>query len=91
MNYQDLKPGDKVMVHKEGTPWFGEIAYKVPKSRTKVVVEDTDRGPGWDSKSQSYKGYYPKGKGAAGGGWSRGQNHDFGREFTIHIKYLTLI
>jgi len=92
MKYQEIEDGEYVKVHIPGTtPWQGQIISKKPTSYTKVIVKDIERGPGWDHNSQSYKGYYPKGKGIVGGPWGRGQNSDFGKEFEIHIKYLILI
>jgi hypothetical protein len=64
-----------------------EVVDVVPKSRTKVVVKEINRGVGWDEQSQSYKGVKLKLK--DGVGWMRGQNFGFGTEHVIHKKELS--
>ncbi len=62
--------------------WKGQIVKMVEGSRTKVIVKDIERGPGWHEDTRSYKGVnIPN-------GWYRGQNHGYGDDIEVHIKYL---
>ncbi|MCK5342975.1 MAG: hypothetical protein KAR20_06205 [Candidatus Heimdallarchaeota archaeon] len=55
----------------------------VERSQTKVVVEQIDRGRGWDEELQIYTGWK-----TSTGDWSRGQNYGFGKCDTVHINEL---
>jgi hypothetical protein len=68
------------MKHKQ----YGEVKIigLIPRSRTIYLVESTDRGPGWDETSQSYKGVRNS------VGWFRGENYMFGQQFRTHKKHL---
>ena len=56
----------------------------VPQNtRTRVNVQVIDRGPGWDEIKQRYTGVrFP-------GGWSRGQNYQYGDTHTVRIENLS--
>ena len=95
MKFQNVEEGKEVMVIQtnkiklpDGTTkdqsymWKGQIIKMVEGSRTKAIVKDIERGPGWDETSQSYKGVSTK------NGWFRGKNNGFGDELEIHIKYI---
>lgn len=53
--------------------------------RTKLRVRDIDRGPGWDEYLQKYSGVRTPHN------WTLGKNHGFGKEFTVHVKFVELI
>ncbi len=65
------------------------------RSRTFVLATITDRGPGWDERTQSYKGHSCTIKDSNGqivsASWSRGENREFGNQHLVHIKDLTPI
>lgn len=60
-----------------------EVIDKVRKSITKVLVKETDRGRGYDERTDSYIGV------KSPNGWIRGENKDFGREHEAHIRDLS--
>lgn len=83
--YKDIKSGLSVIVQgSDGSIWKGLLLRKVENSYTKVVVMDIERGKGWDENTQKYVGY------KVGNGWARGQNYDYGKEFELHIKNLSI-
>jgi len=84
MEYIEIEP-DLLVSSKKHNIIKGKIIRKLEHSYTKVEVKDIDRGPGWNEKTQTYKGCKFK------GGWGRGQNYGFGDEHIIHIKDLTII
>lgn len=72
---------NKIFIHDD----LGEIKVinKVEKSRTKYIVKILERGPGWDSSTQNYKGVKVK------SGWFRGENREFETEHIVHKNTLT--
>ena len=63
------------------------VISKNPKGYTKFIVEQIDRGRGYDDFHGNYVGYKVKLK--EGWGWARGQSYDFGVQSEIHKKDLT--
>ena len=86
MTFKQAQPGTEVTVQNEHSTWQGEIIKKVEGSHTKVIVQDTDCGPGWDETKQRYTGCYRNG--FTGGAWHLGKNYDFGTEHIVHINKL---
>jgi hypothetical protein len=79
---QKLTTGQAAIVQQKHTQRKVEILSPVEGSRTLFIVRDTDRGAGYNEHTGKYKGvFYP-------GGWMRGQNYDFGQEFTAHINQI---
>ena len=54
----------------------------VTGSRTMLEVTITDRGKGWDWRTQSYKGWKNR------VGWMRGENRQYGFKDTCHKNEL---
>jgi hypothetical protein len=58
-------------------------------SRTWVTARVIERGPGWDPKTETYKGVKSSGtdhNGHRTSSWSRGENRDFGNEYRINLN-----
>lgn len=100
MNYQEIQSGLSVTVQGKHRTFKAMLIDKVPHSHTKVVVMDTERGPGFDARTETYPGFvYRKGVGiipnkrvaiGENESWGRGQNHGYGDEYTCHIKDLII-
>lgn len=91
MKHTDLEIGQKVLVESKIKNWKGKIISKVEGSRTLFLIQDIERGKGWDEKTQSYKGYFTEGGNNANQRWNRGENYDYGKIVKVHIKKLKTI
>jgi len=83
MEHKDIKSGVSVNCNRLGIT-NGRILGLIEGSHTKVKIVDKDRGEGFDTKTQTYKGV------RRGGGWSRGENLGYEQEHVIHRKELEL-
>ena len=85
-NMKDNKylPVGTVIIRARRSQRYFQPRYKVigHEGRTKLILEDIYRGPGWDESKEKYVGIQKP------GGWFRGQNYAFGQEMTIHVKEL---
>ena len=92
MEFKQIKNGITITYNDKGL-------YKIIKfkkgSRSIVIIEDIEIGPGWDPKSiraDKYKGIkYYKGDGVTMTGWSRGENFGLGERYEIHISKIKAI
>jgi len=70
------------------------VIEKIERSRTKVLVKEIDRGPGWNPEKEKYTGVssktYRDGT-LSSTSWCRGQNYDLGEKHQVRIDYLTPI
>lgn len=82
MNWREIKSGDEYIHNVHGRVQALDF---LPNSYTKLTVRETDRGIGWDERSQSYKGVSTK----DGQGWSLGKNYSYNAEHVVHVKDLT--
>lgn len=64
------------------------VISKKERSRTIYIVEQIDRGRGWDEVYEKYVGYTVKLK--DGVGWARGENKDYGQRSEVHRRELTV-
>lgn len=59
-----------------------KVIEPVKNSRTIFLVEEVDRGPGWNKLQNKYTGV------SKFGSWSRGQNYEFGTRKKIHANQI---
>ena len=85
MKSTDLLNKEVIVRRKNGDLYSRKCEVLEVIGRTKIRVRDIDRGPGWNEYLQKYSGVRKPGN------WSRGENHSFGNEFTVHVKYVELI
>ena len=65
------------------------VLSKKERSRTIYLVEQIDRGKGWDEVHERYIGYTVRVDG--GTQWFRGENYDFGSISEVHRNELTTV
>ncbi len=84
MEFKEIKNGITITVDGEGI--YDIIKFK-KGSRSKVIVEDIERGIGWNPKSNKVKGikYYQK-DGTTFTGWNSGENLSYGKRYEVHIS-----
>lgn len=59
-----------------------KVIEPVKNSRTIFLVEEVDRGIGWNKLKNRYTGI------SKFGSWNRGQNYEFGTHKEIHINQI---
>ena len=92
MKYKEIKKGIKVkVIENNNKVWIGEIIKMKKGSRTKVLIKDIERGPGWDAKRDEYVGLYCYDKNGNFLSWNRGENFGYGQISTVHINQLEKI
>jgi len=85
MKYSNAEVGMPVYAKYKGAVFNGEITRLIPNSRTKILVRDTERGPGWKDRTSTYNGCKIK------SGWYLGRNYCFGYEYELHVKDVELL
>lgn len=81
MNKIESYQGKELFCNKIG---LVKVIERAPKSITRVIVEEIDRGSGYDERTDTYIGVKSK------KGWQRGENFDFGKTHEVHIKELNI-
>lgn len=78
---KELPIGSEITLARRSKRYF-QRKYEVTghEGRTKLILKDVYRGPGWDETLQKYVGVRTV------LGWFRGQNYGYGEEMTIHVK-----
>ena len=90
----DLEPGQLVYVEQGNDILLCEFQEARHRSRTMAAVECRERGIGWDSDKEAYKGitlYSFNELGAVcGSSWMRGESGLYGLKMNVHIDNITL-
>lgn len=84
----EFKPGEKYNHTQLGRV---KIIGREEGTVTKLIVESIDRGPGFDKKTESFKGVkrtFIK-NGEVCSNWNRGENREFGTQHVVHKKDLS--
>jgi len=89
MEFKEIKNDVTVTIDSEGI--YSIIKLK-NGSKSIAIVEDIERGPGWNLKLNKLKGikYYQE-DGITSKGWNSGENLSFGKRYEVHISKLNVL